>query len=83
MMTATPPTPPAQAAPPAAASSIAAAPPPEPIIWRRDLPGVLRVSSETIRRWMLAGRIPPPDKRITTRMTGWRRSTLRAAGLVE
>ncbi len=50
------------------------------LIWRADLTKQLGVSSETIRRWMRDGVLPPPDVRPTNRTQAWRLSTLHAAG---
>jgi predicted DNA-binding transcriptional regulator AlpA len=50
------------------------------IVYRRDLQVTLRVSSETLRRWIKAGRLPKPDVSVSARTTGWRMSTLSAAG---
>lgn len=55
--------------------------PSDRVIWRSDLQRECRVSSETIRRWINSGRLPPPDIPITRRTMGWRLSTLRAAGI--
>lgn len=38
--------------------------------------------SETMRRWMRDGKIPPPDVKMSQRTLGWRLSTLHAAGIV-
>jgi len=51
------------------------------VIWRRELQAELHVSAETIRRWMLDGKLPPLDVDLSVRSRGWKRSTLRAAGI--
>lgn len=51
------------------------------VIWRCDLQTRLGVSRETIRRWLRAARLPPPDVQLTAHSTGWKASTLRAAGI--
>lgn len=51
------------------------------VIWRADLPKVLDVSSETIRRYIKEEKLPPPDVDLSLRTRGWRVSTLRAAGI--
>ena len=51
------------------------------VIWRQDLQHMMRVSSETIRRWMKSGQLPQPDVAISRRTSGWRLSTLHAAGI--
>jgi predicted DNA-binding transcriptional regulator AlpA len=51
------------------------------IIYRQDLYGILKVSSETLRRWVRDGKLPPADVAITQRTVGWRLSTLQAAGI--
>lgn len=53
----------------------------EPVIWRPDLQARMGVSSNTIRRWMQAGKLPPPDVDLSRRTRGWRLSTLREAGI--
>ena len=54
------------------------------LVMRPELQKMLGgVSSETMRVWIRDGKLPPPDVKITQRTTGWRRSTLRAAGIVE
>lgn len=54
---------------------------PNRVIYRADLPELFGVTSETIRRWMKAGKLPKPDVAITQRTVGWRISTLQAAGI--
>lgn len=51
------------------------------VLYRRDLSEELRVGSECIRRWMRAGKLPPPDVYVSRKTIGWRLSTLRAAGI--
>lgn len=51
------------------------------VIWRQDLQELMRVSSETIRRWVKSGQLPQPDVSMSQRVRGWRLSTLRAAGI--
>lgn len=51
------------------------------VIWRPDLQEKMGVSSNTIRRWMLEGKLPPPDVDLSRRTRGWRLSTLREAGI--
>lgn len=51
------------------------------VVWRRELQQAIKVSSETIRRWMLDGKLPAPDVNLSNRTKGWRVSTLRAAGI--
>lgn len=53
----------------------------EAIIWRQDLQEKANVSSETIRRWMKAKKLPAPDVNISRKTKGWKISTLRAAGI--
>lgn len=54
---------------------------PDKVIWRHDLQSLLRVSSETMRRWMHSGKLPNPDVAMSRRTLGWRISTLRANGI--
>ena len=52
------------------------------VIWRSELMVLLNVTStETIRRWLKERKLPTPDVNLSRRTKGWRRSTLRAAGL--
>lgn len=56
----------------------------ERVVWRQELQkklGVNGVCSRTITRYIATGRLPPPDIQITLQRTGWRLSTLVAAGL--
>ncbi|WP_375591561.1 helix-turn-helix transcriptional regulator [Chitiniphilus eburneus] len=55
--------------------------PADRVIWRQDLMSIFGVTSETIRRWLRANRLPEPDVDISNRTKGWRVSTLRAAGI--
>lgn len=52
----------------------------DPLIKRADLQRRLGVSSDTMRRWIRDGKLPPPDFYLTRENLGWRASTLRAAG---
>lgn len=54
---------------------------PDRVILRKDLGETLGVCSETIRRWMLTGKLPKPDINLSRRTRGWKLSTLRAAGI--
>ena len=51
------------------------------VIWRPDLQKMMGVTSETIRRWMKAKRLPAPDVAMSRKTLGWRISTLRASGV--
>lgn len=51
------------------------------VIYRAELPGLLHVTSETVRRWLRAGKLPKPDVDLSQRTRGWRLSTLHAAGI--
>jgi predicted DNA-binding transcriptional regulator AlpA len=51
------------------------------VIWRADLYETLGVGSESVRRWMKSGKLPPPDVDISQKTRGWRLSTLHAAGI--
>jgi len=53
----------------------------DPIVWREDLQVVLRISSETVRRWLKSNKLPKPDIYPTRKTMGWKLSTLRGAGL--
>lgn len=54
---------------------------PDRVIWRCELKAEAKVTSETIRRWMRDGKLPPPDVALSHRTKGWKISTLRAAGI--
>lgn len=52
------------------------------VVYRPELQTLLGgVSSETIRRWLLAKKLPEPDVQMSLRTVGWRLSTLRAHGV--
>lgn len=53
----------------------------DPIIWRGELHERLQVTSNTVRRWIKAKKLPAPDVEISLKTRGWRLSTLRAAGI--
>jgi hypothetical protein len=53
----------------------------DPVIWRCDLTTKMGVTSETVRRWIRAGKLPKPDVAMSRITLGWRLSTLRAAGI--
>lgn len=57
------------------------APETDRVIWRTDLQTELNVTSNTVRRWMLSGKLPPPDVDISRKTKGWRLSTLHEAGI--
>lgn len=42
------------------------------VIWRQDLQERLNVTSNTVRRWMLAGKLPPPDVDLSRKTKGFR-----------
>ncbi len=51
------------------------------VIYRADGMQRLGVRSETIRRYLKAKKLPPPDVALSAKKVGWRLSTLRAAGV--
>jgi predicted DNA-binding transcriptional regulator AlpA len=51
------------------------------VIWRRELPAKLGVTSEAVRKMMKAGKLPKPDVDLSQKTRGWRMSTLHAAGI--
>jgi predicted site-specific integrase-resolvase len=55
--------------------------PDDTLLKRPELVARLRISSDTLRRWLQANRIPPPDINTTRKNQQWRVSSLRAAGL--
>lgn len=54
---------------------------PDPIITRSELPGLLKLHTDTIRRAIKEKKIPTPDYALSRKAMGWKRSTLRAAGI--
>lgn len=53
----------------------------DPVIWRADLARRMQRSSETLRQWIKAGKLPKPDVDLSQKTRGWKLSTLRAAGI--
>lgn len=53
----------------------------DPILTRADIMARLRCSRETVRQWLKAGKLPPPDVAISRKTMGWKRSTLIDAGI--
>ena len=51
------------------------------VIFRPELMKTMNLTSETIRRWMIARRLPAPDVAMSCKTLGWRLSTLRNAGI--
>jgi predicted site-specific integrase-resolvase len=51
------------------------------VIYRTDLCKMLGVGSEALRRWLKAGKLPPPDVAISRKTMGWKLSTLQNAGI--
>jgi len=51
------------------------------VIFRPEMQELMHVTSESIRRWMRAGRLPKPDVAMSRKTLGWRVSTLRNAGI--
>lgn len=55
--------------------------PEDPIIWRQELHKALNRSSDTVRRMLKDGKLPKPDVDLSQKTRGWKKSTLRAAGI--
>lgn len=53
----------------------------DPIIKRADLPRLLDVHTDTVRRMIKDGKLPSFDVKLSQKTCGWRRSTLVAAGV--
>ena len=53
----------------------------DPILTRADIMARLEVSRETVRQWIKSKKLPTPDVALTRKTTGWKRSTLAAAGI--
>lgn len=51
------------------------------VIWRPELQQLFSVTSETVRRWLKAGRLPEPDVFMSRKTHGWRASTLHKHGI--
>lgn len=51
------------------------------VLFRPELQRRLGVCSETIRRYLKANKLPPPDVAMSAKKMGWRMSTLRQAGI--
>ncbi|MES2972418.1 MAG: hypothetical protein V4757_02370 [Pseudomonadota bacterium] len=51
------------------------------VIYRSELPKLLNVGTEAVRRYIKAGKLPKPDVNLSRRTCGWRLSTLRAHGI--
>lgn len=51
------------------------------LINRVQIRRFLGVTSETIRRWMISGKLPKPDVDLSRRTKAWKLSTLEAAGI--
>lgn len=56
-------------------------PPVDRVIYRRELPGLLGVGSECVRRMIKSNKLPAPDVNLSRVTKGWRLSTLHAAGI--
>ena len=55
--------------------------PKDRLLFRADLCQVLCVNTETVRRWLKAGKLPAPDFALSRKILAWRLSTLRTAGI--
>ncbi len=51
------------------------------VIWRGDLQKEFKCTSNTVRRWIIEGKLPKPDVNLSSRTKGWKVSTLRAANI--
>ncbi|GAB2940628.1 hypothetical protein GCM10027182_05390 [Aquaspirillum soli] len=51
------------------------------IIWRTDFTKKMGVTTNTVRRWIRDGKVPPPDIDLSLKIQGWRTSTLHKAGI--
>ena len=51
------------------------------LIHRKELLRLLDVTAGTLRKWRIAGKLPPPDVPLSRRTQAWKRSTLEAAGI--
>jgi hypothetical protein len=55
---------------------------PDTMIDRPKVVAAINRTSATLRRWIKAGKFPPPDLETTRESQYWRRSTLEAAGVL-
>jgi hypothetical protein len=56
--------------------------PQDRIVWRSEICKLAGgVTSETVRRWMKSGKLPPPDVALSLKTKGWKLSTLHTAGI--
>lgn len=53
----------------------------DPILTRADIAERLKCTTDAVRKWVKAGKLPPPDVALSRKTTGWKRSTLAAAGV--
>ena len=53
----------------------------DPIITRSELPGILKLHTDTIRRFIKEKKLPAPDYALSRKSFGWKLSTLRDAGI--
>ena len=51
------------------------------LILRCELPKLLNVHTETVRKWLKAGLLPTPDVNLSQKTRGWWASTLTKAGI--
>ena len=51
------------------------------IIKPPDLRAALKIKADALRRMMKQNKLPPFDVRLSRKTCGWKRSTLRAAGV--
>jgi hypothetical protein len=51
------------------------------VIKRSDLQKLLKVSSDTVRKYIKSGKLPSYDVALSRKTSGWKRSTLVAAGV--
>ncbi len=51
------------------------------VVYRQELAKELKVTSESIRRYIKAGKLPKPDVEMSRQVMGWKLSTLQRAGI--
>ena len=54
----------------------------ETFITRKRLKEIMNVHTDTVRRWMKDGKLPPYDCAMSRKTAGWRPSTLAKAGIM-
>jgi predicted site-specific integrase-resolvase len=54
----------------------------EHVITRKRLREIMGVHTDTVRRWIKGGKLPPYDVAMSRKSAGWKPSTLAKAGIM-